>query len=263
MKKLMVVGIILLFCFSSTPALGISKEIPCSSGRDPVCYPVLNGTIGWNGAYVSPVQVSFFYNEEVVLVQYNFGGNWINYTEPFTIYGEGSIVFMFQYLDVYGHWSQTYVMPPIKIDYTPPTVTADLRCLINKLSITADVQDSVSGIAYVEFFLNDVLMFNDSDMPYQCFLYPFPRLDGLCIQIVVYDRAGNMNETKVYFYHVRGSVLRLGQTTEYYQCFALALKISDHWHYFEKIELSKVHFGRTGLFFFNGFFLFKEPLPTR
>ena len=37
------------------------------------CYPVFNETMGWNGWYISPVEVSFVYNPEIVAeIWYNY-----------------------------------------------------------------------------------------------------------------------------------------------------------------------------------------------
>lgn len=82
-------------------------------------YPIFNGTIGDNGWFISPVNVSFVYDPEIVAKIYcSFVGE---YQEPFIIYEQGFIYFLWYWVDYEGNYSE-YHDVSLKIDYTPPEI---------------------------------------------------------------------------------------------------------------------------------------------
>ncbi len=162
------------------------------------CYPSYNGTIGWNGWYISPVQVSFTYNpEEVAEIWYNYNG-WHNYSETFTIDEQGSIIVEYYWIDYEGVQSpiQNFV---VNIDQTPPNTEIQwevfkvgFRWYIN---FKINANDSTSGMSSFLFtYINDVLqsewmVFDWENVEFGCVLTKNYRL--ITFGFACFDNAGN------------------------------------------------------------------------
>lgn len=133
-KKGLIVAVILLFIsMSVVPSIESAKpeeytkgenslfNYPMVLNQDPTCYPVFNGTHGDNGIFITPVNVSFIFDPEIVAeIYYQVGsGEWRVYTEHFVIYEQGCVVFYWYCVDFDGNESDTasYILI---IDYSPP-----------------------------------------------------------------------------------------------------------------------------------------------
>jgi hypothetical protein len=164
------------------------------------CYPVFNGTMGWNGWYVSPVEVSFVYDhEEVAEIWYYYKG-WNNYTEPFIINEEGAITVEYYWIDHDGMQStiQNFIL---KIDYTPPITNLQwevfkqgLTWYVIRFKLTA--VDSISGMnPYLRIYLNNLLHgeFNVFTWPTIEFEIHWLKIfKNFTFKFICFDNAGNM-----------------------------------------------------------------------
>ncbi len=251
------VGFLVVLCLAGCSSAGMDATLSFG-GRDPVCYPVLNGTMGYNGFFISPVQVSFVYNEEVVVIQYNCGDGIQNYTEPFVISQQGSIYVIYWFLDTNGSWSLPHTIS-MNIDTTPPVLLVDLVLGIHSITVTASTMDEISGVLGVEFYFMDVLQFYDTESPYLWMLTPFRyRGDEYRFGVWAFDLAGNRNRTEIFLKHVHGLAICLGQTHETYRYYAIALKMGSQWSRLEFIDLPKNHNGHLGITYVNGYFVFED-----
>jgi hypothetical protein len=201
LKKGLVCGTLVLFLgMSIVPIAGsisIEKEPSvaenCYLADD--CYPVFNGTMGHSGWFVSPVNVSFVYDPDIVmLIFYKINeGIWTQYTEPFTINEQGLISFEWFFKNYSGDWSDIFVNH-LKIDYTPPMIYLYHQVTGDKIVFTAHAVDTISGIGpFVEFYFNDVLQFTAiAPGPYQWTLQPIAHHTKFTVKVITYDGAGNM-----------------------------------------------------------------------
>lgn len=130
---------------------------------DSPCYPIFNGTMGWNGWFVSCVTVTFIYNpEEISAVYYKVdGGSWQNYSISFDVCTDGAHKLCWFYVDNNGNQSDVECID-FKIDQTPPEIYLEWKAYkeggIWWILFTAIAEDACSGMNRVEFYLNDVLI---------------------------------------------------------------------------------------------------------
>jgi len=194
-KKGLVVGITALFVgISSIPIQSVSIErisMMKQTGYWDVNW-TMNGTMGENGWYVSPLTFTCTYDHEHIASVYykvHASEEWELYTEPFTVY-EGFFEFYWYFVDYQGYASGIHGPYAFKIDYTPPTISLTvtaLNCCHTKWLLNATVADATSGVSYVEFYVDDVLVGNATAYPYT-YIY---EGKGRVAQAIVYDFAGN------------------------------------------------------------------------
>ena len=175
---------------------------------DPVNWTV-NGTMGNNGIYISPITLTCSFNQSIiagVYYRYNDGG-WVLYTEPFTISVQGMILFQFYAVDYEGNHGQT-VLIHYGIDYTPPSLMVIThRIGVFTWRITAAVSDNL-GIDYVEFYFDDVLQVTMENAPYE-WTWTQTLFEKPVIKVVAYDVAGwNASYSKTSSTEYRPSQLR-------------------------------------------------------
>jgi len=191
LKKSLVCGIIaLLVGISIVP---IAESSFPNGPKERYCYPRLEGNIGNHGWYISPVNVRFVYDPDVVeTIFYKINtGQWIQYTGPFRINHDGYYRLEWYFIDFSGEQHKPNATS-IKIDMTPPMVTWYKQVVIieNRIVYTACPTDNMSGIDCVEFYLNGVLQKNiAAPGPYVWVLHPIPRHGWVGIR--TYDVAGN------------------------------------------------------------------------
>ena len=149
------------------------------------CYPVLDGTMGENGWYVSDVMVTFV--GDCYYVKYRLNdGSWQTYTSPFMVTEDGIYTLWWYALDSHGNTSEGCI--DFKIDQTDPTINLTIEKIgFRKWSITADVYDETSGVAKLELYLNGELRFEVTEPPYE-WVVTNPNDK---VQAIVYDNAGN------------------------------------------------------------------------
>jgi hypothetical protein len=151
-------------------------------------YPVLNGTIGENGWYTNGVAISFHVNGTVNHTYYALDEDpWTEYTAPITIKQDGMHVL---------HWHDTGNSSNVywvgfKIDRTAPVI---INFTVSALNLrrtcwlmNAAVVDATSGVAKMEFYVDDTLVGTVNRAPFE-YLY---QGRGRVCQAIAYDRAGN------------------------------------------------------------------------
>jgi hypothetical protein len=133
-----------------------------SSPLDELCYPVLNGTLGDNGWYVSNVTVSFVYDPEKVATVYYIldGAESIMYTMPFEVCDDKEHYICWYYIDYYGNYSGAECKN-FKMDQTPPDIELTWEAFKEKrfwyVKFTALCNDNTSGMNRVEWAISDVV----------------------------------------------------------------------------------------------------------
>jgi hypothetical protein len=206
LRKGLVCGIIVLFLgmsiISMVGSVPIDKE---HSVMPKSCFIdfIINGTMGNNGWYISPVQVT------IVDGNYTYfridNGNWTVYTGPFVISTDGKHI-----IGATPDFEHIYNVT-IKIDQTIPAIFnfTMSRAGIFKWKLLANVSDETSGINRVEFYFNNNFV-NTSFAPGPYIVYwrgcmLLLRLKYLLFyhipfslfyfyvqpQCIVYDNAGN------------------------------------------------------------------------
>jgi hypothetical protein len=150
-------SMIKIFSIISIFVLGAITAAGIYSDSDPI--PQVEGLKGDNNWYISDVYVSFSYDPtRVDAILYNLNGNWIEYNgNPFILSDDGLYNIDWYWVDELGE-NHTGLPITLKIDQTPPTIELSKQSGVgNKVTFTADAEDSSSDIAKVEFYLDDVL----------------------------------------------------------------------------------------------------------
>jgi hypothetical protein len=115
---------------------------------------VINGTMGQNGWYISPVSITF---EDELLYYVNIDeGDWFVYTEPIIVDTDGIHTLLWYSIDPMGGHSPIYNVT-VKIDQTPPMITI-IKMITgpHKYTIYVTVSDNTSGVSQVLLHLDDV-----------------------------------------------------------------------------------------------------------
>jgi len=137
------------------------------------CYPVFNGTMCEGGWFITPVNVSFIYDPEIVTeIRYQVcSGEWTVYTEPFVIYEQGEIDFLWYW--IFDGGQSIVSIHTLRIDYSPPELAlitpeegkvylfGELlfekeiarTIILGKIAIDVDAIDELSGIGNITFSL--------------------------------------------------------------------------------------------------------------
>ena len=172
----------------------------------PITNHTLNGTMGLNGWYVSNVILTLSAYDpyppvkdgpkppsgvDHIYYKLHAGDNWTEYTAPVTASVDGIYELFYYSVDKAGNCETVKGPFPFKIDKTPPAITLtglSENALKTKWLLNASVADAISGVAKVEFYVNDILLGNVSA--------PGPYLwhyegKGKTAQAIVYDNAGN------------------------------------------------------------------------
>jgi hypothetical protein len=147
----------------------------------------LYGTYEENGWYGPGAWLVIFYNSSIISALY-FGidnSGPILYTgPPYYIDEDGThVLYIIVNNETLGPYS-------FKTDGTPPTIdltVTALNCCHTKWLLNATVADATSGVAKVEFYVDDVLVGNATASPYT---YTY-KGKGKVAQAIVYDFAGN------------------------------------------------------------------------
>ena len=151
----------------------------------------IDGVMGENGWFVDPVLITFTYNSSVIEAIYFKidTGEWMLYTESYT-YDEESVHDLSYYMVlVEGGTSDVFGPFDFKIDYTLPVI-ADVeveKMNWNTHKLTADVEDEVSGIQRVEFYLDGVFQESLQMEPWE---FMWSGTGQHTVQIFVFDYAG-------------------------------------------------------------------------
>ena len=207
-RKCLAIGIILLFLVSSI-AISINAAYPNERRGNLDCYPIFTPTPGRNGWCVSPLGVSYRYDPEKVLeIQSWLNQSWVPYDGPFNItQNNGELpYFNWRYRTVESgdEWVYDECLCPYIPDFNPPSLNVTIVkkgfFFWKKYVVTACATDCMSGMDYVDFFLNGQLVGNITGPGplYVWTLKPVPRGHNLTFTVWAYDVAGNSNGKRIF-----------------------------------------------------------------
>jgi hypothetical protein len=185
-KKGVVVSVILFFISVSViPTTGNRVSFDDTTPPVTTCTlnpPEPNGNNSW---YVSDVEVTLNATDDMSGVNATYyridGGPWMTYTEPFIVTTDGEHTVQYKSVDNAGNIEDSKSVE-FKIDQTPPTI--DLVWEANKedgiwnVIFTAICSDVTSNMDYVEFYMDDDLMFTDVIEPYK-WIYTLPFVSNV------------------------------------------------------------------------------------
>ena len=145
----------------------LESKLIKSLDRDDEPIPHIEGVLGDNNWYISEVTITFSYNPELVQeIQYRIIDNWVTYTGPFDVIDDGVYSIAWRWIDLNGKTNYGLEIK-FKIDKSPPEITLTKDSWTqNSITFLATTQDLVSGIEYVEFYLDDELIRTDDTDPY-------------------------------------------------------------------------------------------------
>ena len=150
------------------------------------------GTMGNNGWYTSPVTITLTATDSqsgVNSTMYKIdSGSWTAYSTPFVVSDDGNHTFSYYSIDKVGN-IETSKTANLKIDQTPPTITLTKQQIdLFNVKFTAQVSDETSGIHRVEFSLDGVLQYTDTQSPYE---WTWTGLGDHTVTATAFDFAGN------------------------------------------------------------------------
>jgi len=172
----------------------------------PVTTAEITGTMGQNGWYISnpvltltavdpdgkwPSGVNHTY------YKVDAAADWTEYSTPVPLVGDGIHTVSFYSVDKAGNVEDVQTTAQYKVDTTAPvintyTATA-LNVMKNKWLLECDAEDATSGIVLVEFYADDALVGNTTELPYE-----FEVAGKIhTTQCIVYDEAGNSKMSDV------------------------------------------------------------------
>ncbi|MBE3136287.1 MAG: hypothetical protein IMZ43_02690 [Thermoplasmata archaeon] len=154
-------------------------------------YAVPSGYLGENGWFTSTVTVTFAGNGSSNHSYYALDeGSWTEYVAPFEVVGDGEH-FLHWFLADQDNSSDVYWVG-FKMDKTAPEwinyTGTPLNLLKTKWLLAADVTDATSGVAKVEFYVDDFLVGNATAAPYE---FQYNGKPHNFSQAIAYDAAGN------------------------------------------------------------------------
>jgi len=211
-KKIIMVVIITIFVITSVvPSTG---SVIKSHSRDLSAYPVFNGTKCDGGWFITPVNTSFYYdNQTVNKIFYRINDEqFFLYENPFIIFKEGNIQFTWYWIYLNGTISDIF-SEDFRVDYTPPNSsiispkeggfylfskmlfqkTGVVTITIGRTTIIAEAVDEYSGVARVLFSLSKN---NEKPESHEVYTEPFIwNLKGIhmgnyILNITAYDLGG-------------------------------------------------------------------------
>ena len=150
---------------------------------------------GNNGWYIGNITVTVNATDSLSGVnatyyRYSSQSQWQIYTGPFNLTDDFPRAYILSKDNADNFFY--CVTPSLKIDREPPNLVVNKQVFFNRIVYTACASDSLSGVAYVEFYLNDVLKFteNGSGPTFEWTLTPIPHINGI-VKVIAYDCAGN------------------------------------------------------------------------
>jgi len=191
-RKGLAVCIILLFIgmnILSTNGMMIFDE----DTTPPVTTHEFIGTEGDNDWYVSDVTVELTATDDMSGVNVTYYmvdfEEWTIYDYPIVIINDGEHVIEYYSVDNAGNEEDVKGPYEFKIDQTPPTIDLTAEGSGGTWTLIADVDDETSGVAKVEFYVNDEFLGEVTEAPYE-WTYDNASSGDTALAIV-YDNAGN------------------------------------------------------------------------
>ncbi len=165
----------------------------------------VNGTMGKNDWYISPITLTCTYDHDVYAhVYYGYENYSGEYTEPITIENQGYISFIFSAVDYEGNIEKVGEFW-FNIDYSIPEII-DLsveKIGVMKWLFSVTTEDSFSGINNVEFYLDDQFLGNVHSAPFE---WIWTGCGNHTVRAISYDFAGlNASSTTNTPYEVQSS----------------------------------------------------------
>ena len=255
MKKKELAIIFILLFFGAT-ILSINAELTLDDNTPPITTHEFIGTMGDNDWYISDVTITLEAtdNESGVNITYYCldKGEYEIYEEPIIVWYDGEHIIEYYSIDVVGNVEATN-LANFKLDQTSPTIFLywDNK---NKLLI-ADVYDQTSGVGRVEFFINEELVGEVTEPPWQ-WRYP-NETRGDIAKAIAYDVAGNCLEVPLTgpppFFGIVGIIFNRKFEEENVSFFAIITRTRypHEWNIFKEITMPNNYTGHIGLFFIN------------
>ena len=143
---------------------------------------------GDNGWYVSNVTMILSASDDM-------SGVYLICPAPVVILTEDSSEVTFFSIDYAGN-VENWKSITVTIDYTPPTIEITWEVFGNficgwQVIFTATCSDATSGMDYVEFYLNEGLMFTAPAAPFEWIIEWSSALKSFTLKVVAHDIAGN------------------------------------------------------------------------
>jgi hypothetical protein len=180
----------------------------------PVTTHTFSGVTGENNWYISDVIVTLTATDNaagVDFTMYNLDdSDWTKYTNPIHVTEDGLHTLVYFSVDKLGNKEEDKGPFDLGIDQIAPEITLTVKQigLLSKWLLTANVSDETSGVAKVEFYVDDEFVGEVTEAPYELEYSG----TGDTAQAIVYDNAGNnaiSNEVK----DVEVSVSQSSQST--------------------------------------------------
>jgi hypothetical protein len=163
-----------------------------SSQFDGPFFMTIDGIMGENGWYISPINITITIDPEVCKgVGYNIGDGWQLYQEPFTISKEGRILINFYWIDLDGN--KHFFNFHIRIDISTPIVKISKYPEFDQVLIDVRANDYISKIERLEFYIDDELydVYYDSS-----FIWSYNGKGSHLVYVKAFDHAGLYNESE-------------------------------------------------------------------
>jgi hypothetical protein len=156
---------------------------------------------GENGWYVSDVTVSFTATDAlsgVDHIEYKVNGGSVQTGISVTLTTDGDNDVEYRAVDNVGNAEGWNSVATIQIDQTAPTVELTWESPDNvNVVFTATCSDATSGMDYVEFYLNDGLMFTAPAVPFEYTITWSPTLKNAEFTAKAFDMAGHFDTDMV------------------------------------------------------------------
>jgi hypothetical protein len=149
----------------------------------------ISGMMGNDGWYVSDVQIIIHPPPGIGPVYYRINDmDWCEYITPIIVDSDGLFTIYVSYIDEDG--DPLLFSADFKIDKTPPYVTVTIQRDGYLVLVSVIAEDVTSGVVFVEFYLDGMLIGNCTVEPYE-FSYKVSLFTEHTSTVIVYDAAGN------------------------------------------------------------------------
>jgi len=164
----------------------------------PITNHEYSGTIGENGWYTSCVTIELMAYDDISGVETTYysidGGSWNEYTDPVEICEDGEHTIEYYSVDKAGNEEDVNGPFDFKIDQNLPTIEFTAENMVgDNWLLTAIVSDETSGVALVEFYVDDTYVGEVTEEPFE---YQWSGT-GSSAYGIVYDMAGNSQQSEV------------------------------------------------------------------
>jgi len=190
---------------------------------------LLDGDIGNNDWYISPVQITLQANDSlsgIQSTQYTINnGTTSQYTNPFTIETSGEYIVQYYSIDNAGN-EESFHTVTFRINREKPSVTLDspqmgslyfggrkiaslpfnMTIILGNIYVEITATDDTSSVTRVEFYVDDELAYSTTDYPYG-WLWDDPIYFFHVLKATAYNESGNSEsvELRVLIFNISSS----------------------------------------------------------